>query len=67
MIIAGGSQPAEIAAHAFESAPPDSVQNWIARNAGHTTAYDVHPAEWERRVSCAFSTTASAEVSPVAT
>ena len=39
-------------AHAFQSAPPDSVQNWIARNAGHTTAYDVHPAEWEARLVC---------------
>lgn len=35
MIIAGGSQPAEIAAHAFQSASPDNVQNWIARNWAH--------------------------------
>ena len=34
----------------FQSASPDRVQDWIARNAGHTTAYDVHPAEWEARL-----------------
>ena len=42
----------------FQSASPDRVQNWIARNAGHTTAYDVHPPSG-RRVSCPFSITAS--------
>jgi dienelactone hydrolase len=49
-IIAAGTQPAEIdAAHVFQSAA-DSVEVWIAPDAGHTTAYDIYPDEWETRV-----------------
>jgi dienelactone hydrolase len=51
MIIAAGTQPAEIAAaQAFHDAAPESVEVWIAPGAGHTTAYDTHPDEWETRV-----------------
>jgi dienelactone hydrolase len=51
MIIAAGTQPAEIdAAHAFEAAAPGSVEVWIAPGAGHTKAYDTYPAAWEARV-----------------
>ena len=51
MIIAAGTQPAEIAAaHAFHDAAPGSVDIWIAPGAGHTAAYDTQPAEWETRV-----------------
>ena len=52
-------------AHGIERPYRQICDSWIARNAGHMTAYDVHPDEWEERVSCAFSTTASAEVSPM--
>jgi dienelactone hydrolase len=51
MIIAAGTQPAEIAAaHTFHDAAPGSVDIWIAPDAGHTTAYDTQPAAWETRV-----------------
>ena len=51
MIIAAGTQPAEItAAHTFHDAAPGSVDMWIAPGAGHTTAYDTQPTEWETRV-----------------
>jgi dienelactone hydrolase len=51
MIIAAGTQPAEIAAaEVFEAASPATVDVWIADGAGHTTAHDILPAEWESRV-----------------
>jgi pimeloyl-ACP methyl ester carboxylesterase len=51
MIIAAGTQPAEIAAaKAFRDVAPGSVEVWIAPDAGHTTAYDTQPAAWETRV-----------------
>ena len=51
MIIAAGTQPPETeAAAAFQDAAPDSVELWVVPDAGHTTAYDVRPAEWETRV-----------------
>ncbi|HWM21135.1 MAG TPA: alpha/beta fold hydrolase [Ilumatobacteraceae bacterium] len=51
MIVAAGTQRPEIdAGKAFQDASPDSVELWVAPDAGHTTAYDVHPAEWEARV-----------------
>jgi dienelactone hydrolase len=51
MIIAAGTQPTEVAAaHAFDAAAPGSVEVWIAPDAGHTKAYDTHPAAWEARV-----------------
>jgi dienelactone hydrolase len=51
MIIAAGTQPAEIAAaRAFHEVAPGSVDMWIAPGAGHTMAYDTQPAAWETRV-----------------
>jgi dienelactone hydrolase len=51
MVIAAGTQPAEIdAAEVFEAASPRTVEVWVADGAGHTTAYDVQPAAWEARV-----------------
>jgi pimeloyl-ACP methyl ester carboxylesterase len=51
LIIAAGTQPPEIdAGTAFRDAAPDSVELWVVPDAGHTTAYDVHPTEWEARV-----------------
>ena len=51
MIIAAGTQPAEIAAaHTFHDVAPSSVDMWIAPGAGHTLAYDTQPAAWETRV-----------------
>jgi pimeloyl-ACP methyl ester carboxylesterase len=38
------------AGHFIQAGSPDTVQIWVARNAGHTDALDVHPHEWERRV-----------------
>ena len=50
MIIAGGTQPAEIdAAHAWIAASGDNTELWIAPGAGHTQAFARLPAEWERR------------------
>jgi uncharacterized protein len=31
-------------------ASPSTVEVWIAPDAGHTGAFDRHPAEWEDRV-----------------
>jgi len=51
MIIAAGTQPAEVAAaHAFEATSPASVEVWVASDAGHTKAYSTYPAAWEARV-----------------
>ncbi|MEO5838843.1 MAG: hypothetical protein ABIQ73_00065 [Acidimicrobiales bacterium] len=50
LIIAAGTLPPEVdAAHVFQSAAPDSVELWIAPDAGHTTAYDTYPEEWGPR------------------
>jgi pimeloyl-ACP methyl ester carboxylesterase len=51
MVIAAGTQPAEIdAAEVFEAVSPTTVEVWVAEGAGHTTAYDADPAAWEARV-----------------
>lgn len=51
LLIAAGTRPNEIAAGlAMQAAAPGSVTLWIAIGAGHTTAYDTSPAEWETRV-----------------
>jgi dienelactone hydrolase len=51
MIIAGGEEPAEIAAgRVFQDAAPHSVELWVVPGAGHTKGYDTVPEEWERRV-----------------
>lgn len=58
LIIAAGTLPPEVdAAHVFQSAAPDSVELWIAPDAGHTTAYDTYPEEWEARVIAFFDRT----------
>lgn len=52
LLIAAGSVPDELnAARHIQAGSPDSVQIWVAPNAGHVGALGAHPAEWQERVS----------------
>jgi uncharacterized protein len=50
VIAAGDVTMEQDAARAFTEAAPRSVEVWVAADAGHTAAYDVHPDEWTARV-----------------
>ena len=52
LIIAAGAVPDELnAARYIQTASPDSVQIWVAPNAGHVGGLGADPAEWQERVS----------------
>ena len=52
LLIAAGAVPAELsAARHIQAGSPDSVQIWVAPNAGHVGGLGAHPAEWQDRVS----------------
>ena len=52
LLIAAGAVTDELdAARHIQAGSPDSVQIWVAPNAGHVGALGAHPVEWQERVS----------------
>ncbi len=50
LLIAAGAVPDELnAARYIQTASPDSVQIWVAPNAGHVGGLGADPAEWQER------------------
>ena len=51
LLIAGGERQDEgLAGRYIQAGSPETVELWVAPNAGHTAALDADPQDWERRV-----------------
>jgi uncharacterized protein len=50
LIAGGGVEDEGHAGRYIQAGSADTVELWVAPDAGHTAALDTHPAEWERRV-----------------
>ena len=57
LLIAAGAVPDELkSARYIQTSSPDSVQIWVAPNAGHVGGLGAHPGEWQERVSTFLDT-----------